>query len=206
MNQNESWLDNRSASQFLLQVVVARTYHMISFHPDGSILSKVNLCLCTACLQGNLLNCLIEKGNLHCGESDEYGNDETEYDDDEFGDEIIDDSAERYELRSDCILQVIKKGCVVALFSPTNALELFYLCKVRDFGFATKDLTGENNHFIGEGSPYILTKAGHIIYELVPKPVYVYPVQIMSPNVNVSFIGSNIHLSCDEYQWLCDSI
>ena len=79
---------------------VKNCYHMISFHPDGSILSKVNLCSCTACLEGNFLNCLIKKGNLHCGVNGEYGSDESdsdvEYeDDDEFGDEIIDDSAER---------------------------------------------------------------------------------------------------------------
>ena len=110
-----------------------------------------------------------------------------------------------------------QKGNIIALFSPTNALELFYLCKVIDFGVATEDLCDENNHRIGEGNAFVLVhyfekransefRKGNIIYKLVPETVYVHPAQVMSPNVNVTFIGSNIHLSCSEYQWLCDSI
>ena len=50
-----------------------------------------------------------------------------------------------------------------------------------------------------------LTK-GNIVYKSFLKPVYVHPAQVMSPKVNVTYIGSNIHVSRDEKQWLCDSI
>ena len=31
-------------------------------------------------------------------------------------------------------------------------------------------------------------------------------VPVMSPKVNVTCIGTDVHLAHDEYQWLCDSI
>ena len=115
-------------------------------------------------------------------------------------------------------LQVITKGSMIALFSPSNSLELFYLSKVLDFGVATKDLTDANNHQIGKDCPYILvnyfeknansefSKQGHVVYRSMSTLVYVYPPQVMSPSVNVTFIGSNAHLVRDEYQWFCDRI
>ena len=106
---------------------------------------------------------------------------------------------------------------VIALFSASNSLELFYLCKVVSFGKATEELKDENNHRIGKDNSYIevnyfekkpnseFTK-GSIIYKSLPTTMYVHPAQVMSPKVNVTFVGSNIHVTRDEYQWLCDSI
>ena len=37
---------------------------MICFKPDGSILCKVNICLCADCMLGNFLECSIELGKL----------------------------------------------------------------------------------------------------------------------------------------------
>ena len=45
---------------------------------------------------------------------------------------------------------------MIALFSPENAIELFYLCKVIDYGVATDELSDTNNHHIAKGTPYIL--------------------------------------------------
>ena len=178
--------------------------------------------MCTNCLEGNFLLCCSEKGTLFSGE---YGDDDSndnnsdiEYEEQaEFGDNIDNEELERYEMRSESVLQVLQKGNIIALFSPSNALELFYLCKVIDFGVATKDLRDENNHQIGEGSSYILVnyfeknpnsefRKGNIIYKLIPKPVYVHPTQVMSTNVTVTCIGSSMHLAKSEYQWLGDSI
>ena len=47
-------------------------------------------------------------------------------DEDAFGDSITDEM-ELYEMRSENMLQVVQPGFVIALFSPTNALELCYL-------------------------------------------------------------------------------
>ena len=151
------------------------------------------------------------------GDDDEIDtNSEVEYEDEDvFGDDIYDNDYERYELHSESVLKVLTKGSVIALFSPSNSLELFYLCYVLDFGVATEDFKDENNHKIGKDFPYILvnyyekkansefSKQG---YRSTSTPVYVYPPQVMSPSFNATFIGSNVHLARDEYQWLCDSI
>ena len=39
-------------------------------------------------------------------------------------------------MRSDSVFDVIKKDGVIALYSRANSLELFYLCKVKEFGVA----------------------------------------------------------------------
>ena len=106
------------------------------------------------------------------------------------------------------------EGNVIALFSPLNALELFYLCKVEFSGTATEDLHDGQHHIIKEGSPYLSIKYyekkpnsefsenKHIIYKMskVKGPVYVLPAQVMSPQVNVTFIGTDIHLSMNSRQ------
>ena len=42
-----------------------------------------------------------------------------------------------------------------------------------------------------------------IHYKLLPKSVYVFPTQVLSPLVNLD--EDNV-LKMDEYEWLCDSI
>lgn len=75
---------------------------------------------------------------------------------------------------------------------------------MQSFRVAIEDLMNENNHHIGKNSPYILVT--YYEKKATLRPVYVYQSQVMSPGVNVSFIGSNVNLGRDEYQWLCDSI
>ena len=194
---------------------------MICFKPDGTIISKINIYSCDDCLEGNFMECCIEKGKLVMtgDDSDDYStNSEAEYEYDEF--ENADNETELYELRSETVVPVVKPGNVIALFSPPNALELFYLCKVEFSGIATEDLHDGQHHIIKEGSPYLsikyyekkpnseFSKNRHIICKMskVKGPVYVLPAQVMSPQVNVTFIGIDIHLSINEYQWLCNSI
>ena len=50
------------------------------------------------------------------------------------GEDIKNEQNELYEMRSDSVFDVIKKDGVIALYSPPNSLELFYLCKVKEFG------------------------------------------------------------------------
>ena len=107
---------------------------MICFKPDGTILTKVNICSCSDCLEGNFLDCCVQKGRLvmvgnETKEDDYSADSEVEYDYDESQD-IVDDETELYEIQSDAVVQVVLPGNVIALFSPPSALELFYLCKV----------------------------------------------------------------------------
>ena len=38
--------------------------HMISYFPNGSIQSKVHICSCVSCIEGEFMSCLIEKGKI----------------------------------------------------------------------------------------------------------------------------------------------
>ena len=193
----------------------SRSYHMMSFKPDGTILCKVNMCSCNDCLLGNFLDCVIEPGKIFradLGEEDEDSDIEYE-DQDAFGEDIH-EVMEKYELRSISVLEVVDEGDVVALYSHTN-FEQFYLCKVVKFGVAEEQLRDGNNHVVEKGFPYLqvhyyevksnIIKKPNVIYRCLPKLVYVLPTQVMFPKVNVTYIGSDIHVARDEYQWLCDS-
>ena len=38
--------------------------HMISYFPNRSIQSKVTICSCDSCIEGEFLSCMIEKGKI----------------------------------------------------------------------------------------------------------------------------------------------
>ena len=129
----------------------------ICFKPDGTMPTKVNICSCSDCLEGNFLDFCVEKGILVIvgNETKEYDystDSKAEYVHDELQD-IVDDETELYELRSDAVAQVVQPGNVIALFSPSNALEeLFYLCKVIESGIARQDIYNTQNHVVKEDS------------------------------------------------------
>ena len=50
------------------------------------------------------------------------------------GEDSENEQNELCEKRSDSVFDVIKKDGVIALYSPPNSLELFYLCKAKEFG------------------------------------------------------------------------
>ena len=80
---------------------VKESHHMICIKPDGTILTKVNICSCSDCLEGNFLDCCVEKGQLVMvgdkTEEDDYSADSVaEYEYNESPD-IVDDETELYE-------------------------------------------------------------------------------------------------------------
>ena len=81
---------------------VKESHHMICFKPDGTILTKVNICSCSDCLEGNFLDCCVEKGRLVMigdkAKEDDYSTDsEAGYEYDELQG-IADDETELNEL------------------------------------------------------------------------------------------------------------
>ena len=61
--------------------------------------------------------------------------------------------------RAESVMDVLQNNSTIALFSPANfSFELFYLCKVCYFGYATEDLVDEYNHVVNVGAPYIKVK------------------------------------------------
>ena len=104
------------------------------------------------------MECSIERGVHVSGETateDDFCDSDDQFEEDDVFGEEIDDELEQNELRSDIVLEVIRTGDVIALFSSTNSLELFYICRVLSFGKAESDMVDENNHQILQGSPYI---------------------------------------------------
>ena len=132
---------------------VKNSIHMLCFFPDGTILQKVNICSCQACWEGNFLDC-YEKGS-EVQIADNSDDSDLEYEIDDFGDEN-EYLNESYELRSDCVLDIIQVGSIIAIFSHLNSFELFYICKVLKFGDAAEDLSDNNNHVVLNGNSYIL--------------------------------------------------
>ena len=193
---------------------VTNAYHMLCSNPDASILAKIHICSCTECLEGKFLDCSFEKGHTVVTSeshlSDDESDSDVEYEDDEFV--PADDENELYELRSENVQLVVKRGSIVALFSPLNALELFYLCRVIKSSVADEDLCDRFEHVVEKGQAYLsvqyyekkpnsdISKNRHIIYKLSNKSdlMYVLLAQAMSPQVNVIFTGNDLHVPLND--------
>ena len=53
-------------------------HHMISYHPDGSVQAKINICSCDVCTEGNFIHCPYEKGTIVCVGDEEYDNESSD--------------------------------------------------------------------------------------------------------------------------------
>ena len=73
----------------------------------------------------------------------------------EFENDYDDDDAEACELRSESVNSVLTKNTTIALYSSSNSLELFYLCKMIDFRVAIENMVDKYKCIIPQGSPYI---------------------------------------------------
>ena len=145
-------------SPVLIPGCVKESHHMICTKPDGTIFTKVNICPCSDCLEGNFLDCCVEKGQLvmvgdETEEDDNSTDSEAEYEYNESPD-IVDDETALYEFRSGAVVQVVQPGNVIT-FSPPNALKSFYLCNVVESGIAKQDIYDTQNHVSKEGCSYI---------------------------------------------------
>ena len=146
--------------------------------------AKVNLCSCDACIEHKFFECLVEKG-LYLTENSDVDSDEDLGESQDFieGEDFENEQNELYEMRSDSVFGVIKKDGVIALYSPPNSLELFYLCKVKEFRIAQENLIDSLNHIIPKGSKFIKCqyfekykeKPGKIMFKLLPEIVLVLP-------------------------------
>ena len=103
------------------------------------------------------VSCLTEKGKTVQQVAEASDNDsitESEFEND-YDDDDAESDAEACELRSESVNSVLTKNTTIALYCSFNSLELFYLCKVIDFGVAIENMIDEYNHIIPQGSRYI---------------------------------------------------
>ena len=82
--------------------------------------------------------------------SDDDSTTESEFEND-YDDDNAESDAEAYELRSESVNSILTKNTTIALYSSSNSLELFYLCKVIDFGVAIENMVDDYNHIIPLG-------------------------------------------------------
>ena len=176
--------------------------HVIAYHPDGSIQTKENICSCNNCLTGNLINCVVEKG------ASLYGCEDAEESDDENEEPEV--GVDNY-LSTELIFDVIKASCIIALNSPPDATEIFYLVKVIDICKAEADIVDSLNHPVLKGSKYfkcnylekINESKGFIQYKMISGDVFVLAQQVLCPFVDLS---KDLKLPIEDYTFLCDMI
>ena len=103
--------------------------HCITFHPDGTIQSSKDICDCNECFVGNMMSC-------------EYGKDDNDIDNDIDNDsdnEVYSEGEDENDERID-IADVVKIGDVIALRTPRDVHESFYLCVVKEVTTAFEDV------------------------------------------------------------------
>ena len=80
---------------------------------------------------------IIDEASDH----DDNDSSESEFENDlENGDES---DTEAYKVRAKTINSIFSRNTTTALYSASNSLELFYLCKVLDFGIADQNLVDD---------------------------------------------------------------
>ena len=176
-----------------LPITKCREKHMISFFPDGCMQTKVNICSCPECLKGKFAKCSFEAGKAYF----------TECSDDEFSDLNSDEEIENddlccenenvmeNEIRADCVVDVVQPCSYVALYSPPESFESFYLCYVIESGITSESMCDDYNHVIEKGIKYLKChylekkseKKGNIFYKMLGKTVYVLPAHVLYPFV-----------------------
>ena len=163
-------------------------------------MGKENLCSCHECLNGNLDKCEFEPGRII-----KKGDVSSE-------DDKIDGPEYENEIPKELFFSHIKKGLYIALYSPPQASELFYLCKVLSCETATTSISDANDHTVLQGIKYIRAhylekvkeKKNLVHYKLLSKKeIFVLPEQIFYPDVPVS---DKLTLDTKDYQFLSDCI
>ena len=131
--------------------------------------------------------------------------------------EESDDENEEPEVRvnnylsTELIFDVIKASCIIALNSPPDATEIFYLVKVIDICKAEADIVDSLNHPVLKGSKYfkcnylekINESKGFIQYKMISGDVFVLAQQVLCPFVDLS---KDLKLPIEDYTFLCDMI
>ena len=195
-----------------LPIPGSQKLHMIAFHPDGTIVTKDNLCNCDQCNAGKFHQCPIENGHIfQQGEHDDDDEDDINF---LYGDEEDEHEVEENELPKETYFDVVETGSFVAVYShgEDHTHELFSIVKVIERRVAMEDITDDHHHTIRKGESYFFgfyleklheqPKRRTISYKLLEdKEVFILPGQIFFPCVP---FRNDLQLKLDDYQFLCD--
>ena len=134
------------------------------------------MCSCEDCIVGKLVNCRFEKAVQKFSIKDKRD------------DNSEDESGSESE-SEDAVYEAVEIKSTVAIYSPANVSELFYLCEI-----AVEDVFNEFNHTVSASSPFLKCryleklgeKKGGISYKRVKGITYVLPYQLFLPSVEIS--------------------
>ena len=178
-------------------------FHMMCFHPDGTIVAKENICSCKQCIEGDLLNYVSKTGRLAQSSELIYSDREDEDEEDELemneDNEVAQDKEEEFEdweegedrfsVSADAKFECVETGTMIAIYSHPKAIELFCIIRVTDTGIASEEMEDEFKHVIRKSEKFItglyLEYDGEkqslgVVYKEVVKTVYILPIQLFS--------------------------
>ena len=99
---------------------------MISFSPDGSMQTKINICSCEECLKEAFTKCSYEVGKKIYFSDSIYYEDSKEFDsDDEAKNDTFEIVTEENEIRRECVMDAVNQGSFVALYLSPDSPEMF---------------------------------------------------------------------------------
>ena len=186
-------------------------FHMMAFHPDGSIFTREDLCDCDSCIDGKFSECKVSNAGASVGEENE---DEEEVDNNNADDE--DDEEGGDDVTFDLLCQIVQPGMIIALRTdpsePRN--QSFYLVAVNE---VVREAPGDTfdafNHYVCKGGKYLSCSYLEIDERATPKnktyiqykkcssKVIVMAGEVLSPFVNIT---EDLKLRQDEKQFLDD--
>ena len=131
------------------KILQCKKLRIIAFFPDGWIMRKEKICYCYKCLNGDLDKCefepdrIIKKGDVNSEDDKIHG---WEYEENEILKELFFSHIEKGSYIKESFFSHIEKGSYVALYSPPQTSELFYLRKVLSCETATTSISDANYH------------------------------------------------------------
>ena len=129
--------------------------HCMVFNSDDTVLRCLDLCHCDDCLQGKINKCKAD-GSHEAAlneevEEEEDDKEEEDIDEDDRDEDVVDEDDNDYHIEWKEILQ---KGSVIALRTPCNEKESFYLCIVDKVKVAEDKVYDSYGHHILKGMEY----------------------------------------------------
>ena len=124
-------------------------------------------------------------------------------------DEVCDDDNDADDYDPNVIFDVVVPGQIIALRTPPEEKDSFYLVVVNEVKSTDTDIFDAYQHFVLKNHRYLSCNyleinkehKKYIQYNKRSAEVFAHPEQVLSPFVNIT---DDFKLSYEEKQWLCD--
>ena len=158
---------------------------------------------CDMCFIGKMGKCEYVDETDDNNDSDNDSGDVSRHDDGD-DDDDVDENAGRIN-----ILDTVNPGQVIALRTPCEVHNSFYLCVVERVDITDMDIFDSYQYFVTKSQRYIvckyLSKVSEsrkcIKHKKLPRDVFILPGEVLCPFVDM---GDDYTLTWEEKQWLDD--